>query len=118
MGWLSTPTSDYSLGLSVTVHYFITQKFSVGTGLGGQVLLLSLSRLPKNLAPSNGVIYANGYYRPFIPVLPVELSLKLRKVLFTIRYEYGLINRLKGDLGSYQKDKFALLTFEMGFRIR
>lgn len=111
-----TGSSDFTIGLTGTINYFISKKFLVGTGLGGQVLLASLSRLPR-LYGTDSEIAANKYYKPFMPVIPVEASLKLKKTMYSIRYEHGLLNRLKGDLAQYKTDKYGLLTFEVGFHL-
>jgi hypothetical protein len=114
-------SSDYTLGLTVTAHYFITKKLSMGTGLGSHILLISLSRLPElelNTGKSSGGVARNRYYKPLMPVFPIELSLKLEKILFNIRYEYGLLNRIKGDLKQYLNDRYSLLVFEVGFKIK
>lgn len=109
-------SSDYSLGIAATIHYFLTKNISFGTGLGGQVLLLSLSRIPDtNYEPKT--VAVNRYYKPFMPTLPVELSCKFKSKMFNIRYEHGLLNRYRGDLKDYSEDKFGLLTFEVGFKI-
>jgi hypothetical protein len=118
-----TGSSDYSLGITATAHYFLSKKLSVGTGLGAQVLLLSLSRLPEinttwGPSPPEKGIARNRYYKPIMPVVPLEISLKLNKTLFNIRYEYGLLNRLKGNMAQYKTDRFSLLTFEVGFKIK
>lgn len=112
-------SSDYSLGITATGHYQFTGKFSAGTGLGGQVLLVSLVRLPPNYftGPDREQIGTSRYYKRLLPMLPVELSLKLEKVLFNVRYEHGLLNRIKGELAQYKTDRFGLLTFEVGFRL-
>lgn len=108
-------SSDYAVGITALAHYFFKEKLSVGTGLGGQILLVSLSRVPefRDEIP----VVRNRYYRPFMPVLPVELSFKSQKHLFNIRYEHGLLNRYKRDLGAYKKDRFGLLSFEVGFKV-
>ncbi|GEO02666.1 hypothetical protein AAE02nite_03300 [Adhaeribacter aerolatus] len=110
-------SSDYAIGLTVSVNYFLTPKISVGTGLGTQILLVSLSRLPQ-VYDSKKLVAVNNYYKRFVPVLPIELSYKSNKKLFNVRYEHGLLDRLKGDLQNVQDDKFGLLVFEVGFRIR
>ncbi|HEV7347118.1 hypothetical protein [Telluribacter sp.] len=110
--------SDFCIGLTGTAHHNLSERFSVGTGLGVQALLVSLSRLPayqdRSLGHVQGVIGVNNHYKRLQPVVPVELSLKLSKLLFTIRYEYGLLNSLKGDLSKYKTDKYSLLVFETG----
>jgi hypothetical protein len=110
-------SSDYSLGLTATVNYSLTQRISVGTGLGGQILLISLSRLPQ-INDSKKIIAVNNYYKPFMPVLPLELTYKSQKRMFNIRYERGLLNRIKGGLKNFKDDKFGLFVFEVGFKMR
>jgi hypothetical protein len=82
-------------------------------------LLVSLTRLPPNYftGPDEEQVAAIRYYKRMVPMLPVELSLKREKVLFNVRYEHGLLNRLKRPLADYQTDRFGLLTFEVGFRL-
>lgn len=112
-------SSDYTLGITATAHYQFTDRFSVGTGLGSQVLLVSVVRLPPNYftGPDEEQTGTSRYYKRVLPMLPVEVSLKLEKVLFNVRYEHGLLNRIKGELAQYKTDRFGLLTFEFGFRL-
>lgn len=49
-----------------------------------------------------------------MPVVPVEIALKPKKLLFSICYEYGPLNRLRGDLRDYRNDKYGLVVFEVG----
>lgn len=46
IGYFLGGSSDYSLGVAAMVHLYISNKFSVGAGAGGQFLLTSLSRVP------------------------------------------------------------------------
>ena len=117
IGAFVSGSSDYTLGITVTAHYFLSNKISVGTGLGTQIMLISLSRMPE-INDVKKSLAVNRFYQPVIPTLPVELSGKFQKKIITIRYEHGLINRYKGELKNYQKDKFGLLTFELGFKIK
>lgn len=120
IGYFTPGSVDLALGFTATAHYFLSKHFSVGTGLGAQLLLASSTRsLPSSYQfTGKQKLIANHYYKPLIPVLPLEASLKFNRVLLNVRYEHGLLNRFKGDLGRTQKDKFSLLTFEIGFKIR
>lgn len=111
-------SSDYTLGIAATAHYQFTGGFSAGTGLGSRVLLVSLTRLPPDYfaGTEDRQLAANRYYKRLVPVVPVELSLKSERMLFNLRYEHGLLNRLKRELSEYKTDRFGLLTFEVGFR--
>ncbi|GAA4458276.1 hypothetical protein GCM10023189_30240 [Nibrella saemangeumensis] len=124
MGYAGAGSSDYTIGLTSTLHYNVTGRVSVGTGIGGQLLLISLARLPdfkEHHRPDlqeHDQIAINKHYKPIVPVLPVELAVKLPKgFLFTTRYEHGLLNRIKGDLSKVKTDKYGLLTFELGVKI-
>ncbi len=108
-------SSDFSVGITATAHYLLTDKISVGTGVGGQVLLVSLSRTPE--INSEDVLAANNYYKRVIPVLPLELSYKTNAHLFNIRYEHGLLNKYKKGLATYKTDNYGLLYFEVGFKL-
>jgi hypothetical protein len=107
---------DYAVGLAANAHYFFKEKFSIGTGLGGQLLLVSLARKPE-IDDSKKSIMRNRQYKPLMPVLPLELSYKTNRRLFTIRYEQGLLNRFKQDLKRAKQDQFGLLSFEAGFQL-
>ena len=109
-------SSDFSIDLAATAHYFLTERISVGTGLGSQLLLTTLARLPE-FQDIKASVAAHRYYKRLMPTLPVELSFKTKKNLFNIRYEYGLLNRYKKDIAVYKKDKFGLLSFELGFPV-
>jgi len=116
MQLLVAGSSDFSIGIAATAHYFLSEKISIGTGLGSQVLLTTLSRLPA-INDTKVSIAAHHYYKRLMSTLPVELSFKTKKNLFNIRYEYGLLNRYKKGIGVYKKDKFGLLDFELGFKL-
>lgn len=109
-------TVDYAVGIAATAHFFLKEKLAVGTGVGGQVLLVSLTRKPE-IYDSKKALMRNRHYKPVIPVLPLELSYKTKRKLFTIRYEQGLLNRFKHDLKEAKQDHFGLLSFEAGFRL-
>jgi len=109
-------SSDLAVGITATAHYFLTEKISFGTGLGGQILLATLSRLAE-FNDSRSSIGVHHYYKRLMPTLPFEVSFKAKKTLFNIRYEYGLLNRYKKDIAAYKKDKFSLLSFEVGLKL-
>jgi hypothetical protein len=114
-------SSDYMLGTMVSAHYSLSEKISIGSGLSGQLLLVSISRLPLISYQSQTIdatIAANRHYKRLVPMLPVELSFASAKRLITLRYEHGLINRVRGDLRQRMPDNFGLLTLEAGFRLK
>lgn len=121
LGPYQSGTIDYSAGLMATIQYEFASNFSGGAGLGSQVLLTSNSRIPE-LQTSSGQIKksyaANGYYKTFMPVIPVEVSFQNDKYLFNIRYEQAVLNRYKEPLSEYKDGSYGILTFEIGFKIK
>jgi hypothetical protein len=120
LGSFLSSSFNYSAGLLLTVQYFLTEKFSVGTGFGAEVLLVSETSVPENNSSlsTKHSEQIDRYYRLIMPVLPIEASLKLTPVLLNVRYEYGLANAYRNDLGFDRKDKYGLLVFEVGYKIR
>ncbi len=117
MGDFVSSNADFTLEATTIFHYSLSKKLSIGTGLGAHVLLVSLSRFQYESQTADGSIYTNKYYKTVMPVIPLELSLKTKKMLFNIRYEYGMLNRLCGDLAKEKTDKYSVLNFEVGFKI-
>jgi len=113
---------DYAIGLNAMEQYALSERFYLGAGLGGQLLLASFTRLPELQYPgvedAGSNLALNRYYKPFMLTLPVELSYKREHWLFAVRYEQALFNRLKGELQDYKTEKFGLLNFEVGIRIK
>jgi hypothetical protein len=119
LGHFQYGSADFSLGINGAVHYFLSDKMSVGTGFGVRLFTLTVSRTPgfENFELADN-ISKNHYNKRISPVIPVEWSLKGGKLLFGIRYEYGLSNRYKAGLAEFKSDRFSVLYFEMGLRIR
>ena len=113
-------SSDFSLGIGGTAHYFLSDKISVGAGLGARLFTFTLSRTPAfdNSGMRDDGSAINHYNKRILPVVPIEWSLKGEKMLYGIRYEYGLLNRYKGALAEFKEDRFGVLYFEVGWRVR
>lgn len=110
-------SNDYNLGLNATAHYFFGRKFSVGTGLGTQIMLVSLTRNPfGNFGTDNRAII-NRHNKTIMPVVPIEVSLRFEKTFYCIRYEQSLLNKFKNDLADRMKENYGLLSFEFGIKI-
>lgn len=117
LGPFVSGSSDFMFSVIATMHYHLHKNVSVGTGLGGQLLLASYSRLP-NSPSDERPIAANQYYKPLMPVIPLELSVKLKKYLLNIRYEHALLNRYKSPLSEYKNGKYSILYLEVGFKLQ
>ncbi|MCE7061600.1 hypothetical protein [Dyadobacter sp. CY343] len=120
IGYFQSGSSDYGLGLAAMIHYFPVESFSIGAGISAQATVISFSRTPGMYlgAEIDPGFVVNRYYKAVVPMVPVELSYKVNRLLFNVRYEAGFTNRIKGELARYKTDKFSLLTFELGFLIK
>jgi len=108
---------DYVLGTTVTLQYRLTNKVAIGTGFGGDFMVLSVYDF-STFASVDDQKIRNNYYKFFTPVIPLELSFYLNKVLVNLRYEQGLVNRYRKPLADYEKDNYGLLVFEFGYRLK
>ncbi|TDE12110.1 hypothetical protein [Dyadobacter psychrotolerans] len=116
-GW----SSDYVLGVGATIHYNLAGRLSVGAGAGTHVLIASLSGLPEIYGYGVEIeksIVLNHYYKRILPVVPLEVSYKLRNALINLRYDLSPLNRLKGQLGKSKSERYGILALEVGFRLR
>ena len=116
-GQAMASSTDYTVGLLGTFHYKLSPAFSIGTGLGAQVLIASYLNLREDLIDGSEYIGRNRFYKPLMPMLPIELSYKVRKIFINLRYEHGLMDRFKKDLAEYKTDKFGLIFFEFGIKV-
>jgi hypothetical protein len=120
IGETALSSADYTFGLTGTIHYHLSPMLSVGTGFGLQALIGSYMyfRAEADIYNSSRYLGRNQYYKRVMPTIPVELSAKFRKMFVNLRYEHGLLDRLKKDLAEYQSDRYGLLFFEVGFKVK
>ena len=90
-------TAEYNLGLNATINFALAKKFRIGTGVGTQILISSVSRFPEDLYSNSTKHYNNKYYKRVMPMIPFEISYNLKRVLLSIRYEQALLNKFRGD---------------------
>ena len=88
----------------------------MGTGLGLRTLLGSAPAYTGIAQYQN--TSTNDYYKRFMPVLPIEISLKIDKILLNLRYEYSLLNKIKGDLADYKTERYGIVSLEIGYKIK
>lgn len=116
-------TINYNVDFLATVRYRLFNKFYAGAGSGLQLLVASVSRNPFKDILINGAtqpnrIIQNKYYRTLMPFIPLEISYQTKKVNYNIRYDFALLNKVKGELANYLSERYGLLHFEVGFKIR
>jgi hypothetical protein len=113
-------TIDFVVGLSSTINYSLAKDFSIGTGLGFRTLLSSKSTYTPiySNGTSTQLETVNSYYKPIMPVVPIEMSLKINKVLLNLRYEYSILNKIRGDLSDYVTQRYGIVSVEVGYKIR
>lgn len=115
LGGTLPSTVDLVLNLSTTVNYSLSNNFSVGTGLGFRTLLHSASKY--DTSPFK-VETVNAHYKRVMPVLPIEMSLKIDKVLLNFRYEYSILNKIRGDLSDFITERYGIISLEVGYKIK
>ena len=106
---------DYGIGSAAIIQYRLGKKVAVGTGLGADILLKSVYHISNVFVMEENL--PNEHYKTITPVLPVELSFYLNKVLLNIRYEQGLTSRYREAFVDYDKELNGLLVFEFGYRL-
>jgi len=106
---------DYVMGITATIQYRLSKRVAIGPGLGADFLLVSISNLSEPFTHPDHL--RNGHYKRVTPVIPLELSFYLNKVLLNVRYEQGLVNRFRDPLSEYEKEMNSLLVFEIGFKL-
>jgi hypothetical protein len=115
LGGTLPSTVDFALNLTTTVNYSLSKNFLVGTGLGFRTLLFSGSKY--NTLPFN-VETVNAHYKRVMPILPVEMSLKINKIMLNLRYEYSILNKIRGDLSDYVTERYGIVSLEIGYKIK
>jgi hypothetical protein len=118
-GQTDATSTDYTLGLLGTFHLHLSPAFSMGTGIGTQVLIASYLNLRED-ALDDGSVYIgrNRFYKPVMPTIPIELTWRFKKMFVNLRYEHGLLDRFKNDLAEDKTDKYGLLFFEFGIKVK
>ena len=117
LGNITGITRNLNLGIISTINYSLTNRFSMGAGLGLKILLDSRTNY-NFINQSTLGTSINGYYKPITPVFPIEATLKLKKMMFNLRYEYSILNTLRGDLSNYKSEKYSLISLEIGYKIK
>lgn len=120
LGNYSASSADYTLGLMGIYHYNLSPRFSVGGGFAAHFMIASLLFLREEAGFQDiqgDHIGMNKFYKPLMPAIPVELSYKGDKAAISIRYEYALLKKYKGDLAELKSDKYGLLFFEVAIKI-
>lgn len=121
MGYYQAWSSDYTVNPGIVAHYELASQFTVGAGIAAHVMAVSLIRLPDAEGyygtVTKGGLSAAKHYKRVNPVMPLELTYRLNKLMLNLRYEVGLLNKLKGDLGMSTSEKFDVLALEIGFKL-
>jgi hypothetical protein len=111
-------SADYTLGITGTAHYHLAPALSLGTGFGVRAMFISYMFVRSEWYGESRYVGRNQYYKTFMPMLPIEMSWRFKKLFVNLRYEHGLLNRLKKDLAEYKSDKYGLVFFEVGFKVK
>lgn len=118
IGGATVSTFDYTIGAAAIPHFHFSRLFSVGAGVGIHALLFSNSYIRQDWTlDDNRSLGRNRYYKSLMPTIPLETSFRLSNWAITMRYEYALLNRFKGNFADYKNEKYGLLFFEIGYKL-
>lgn len=115
LGGTLPSTVDFVLNLTTIVNYSLGKNFSLGTGFGFRTLLHSASKYDTSPFKIETV---NAHYKRIMPVLPIEMSLKINKVMLNMRYEYSILNKVRGDLSDFVTERYGIVSLEVGYKIK
>jgi hypothetical protein len=120
LGEYTSHSNDYLLSILGMGRYAATEKFHLGAGIGFDFMLVSLIRNPVGDFSGREVKNSvrNRNFKPFVPIFPVELSIKKPKAFYTLRYEQALLNKFRGDLAKTAKTSYGVILFEVGIKIK
>lgn len=118
LGFTNTVMAEYFMGFNGVAHYRVGEKFSVGAGVGFEMLLASHTSFPYAASTDDKpVSYRNREFKPLMPVVPIELSWKEERFLYNIRYDVGLANRYRTAMEHYGPNMFHTVSLEIGMKI-
>lgn len=119
LGHSDARTIEYYTSFNGIVQYIGSRGFTIGIGLGAQVLMSSTKKiLAANTAGSGKILtLKNKAFKPIMPVVPFEIGLKKKRMMYNSRLEVGLLNRYRNDLKAYDRNLYGLLTFEVGMKL-
>lgn len=112
-----TKSVEYFISTQGLAHFSGRKRFSIGSGLGFEFMVLSRVRVLDPDDPSKFKRVSDERYKHVMPVLPAEISWTFAKTMYTLHYEVGLINRFRGEFNDNDRDKFRYLSFELSRRI-
>jgi hypothetical protein len=110
-------STDVTVGLAGIYHLLLNDKFSVGAGASIQTLLMSTSRFPEKDLKDAPKVDGNSYYKPIMPMIPIEITYRKDKWLLNLRYEQALLNRYKKNMADDLSENYGLIFFEVGYKI-
>ena len=95
---VSSSMINHALVLNGLVSYKIIDKFYLGTGVSGSLLLKSTLKVNQDVFVSEiGQKFTNISYRTFTLSVPFLIGYDFHKFTFFSRFNLGLMNRLCGD---------------------
>lgn len=80
MGEVAYSGSDVVFNTNAVLHWKINDTFSFGTGIGGDVMLVSVFRLPDMFDDVTNSLSLNRHYKRIMPLLPFEFLVSTPKI--------------------------------------
>lgn len=119
LGHSDVKTIEYYTSFNGVIQYVGSRGFTIGIGLGAQMLMSSKKKiLVANIAGSGKTLtLKNKAFKPIMPVVPLEIGLKKKRMMYTSRLEVGLLNRFRSDIKAYSYNLYGLFTLEVGMKL-
>ena len=103
------------LGAGSVMHLEVPGGIKVGTGLSTQILLKAKTNAINSEVNFNTEIKS---YKRLLLALPIEVQVNKNKMQYAVRYEHSLVNAYNKNLKDYLDDRYGVLFFTVGHRIK
>ena len=117
LGKFKASSADYILALGALAQIELSEHFSIGGGLGVHAMVTSSLHAREDTGFTMETLGKNKFYKPFMPVVPVEISWDLGRTSLNFRYEQSLLKRYKSSIAEYKKDRYGLMIVELAVKL-
>jgi hypothetical protein len=107
--------TSYILGVGGLVQVEIPGSIKLGAGLASQTQLKATSKAAYAKDLYN--VRVNSY-KTILLTLPIEVGYAKDKMQYAVRYEHPLMNAYRASLSEYLEDRYGVVYFSVGYRIK
>jgi hypothetical protein len=103
------------IGLGGLLQVEVPGELKIGTGLSSQILVKSKTEAVYSDFELNSEVKS---YKRLLLTIPIEMQLSKRKMQYAIRYEHSLMNAYNKNLKDYLNDRYGVLFFTVGYKLK